>query len=68
MAEKLILKAIKVDENGTELSSEIISTKEITPPTDISNFGYDQQEQLEIIGNFQQSLLDKQADFLKSAT
>lgn len=64
---KMILKAVEVDANGNELSTKIISSKEILPPTDCSNFGYNQQEQLEIMGQVQQTLLEYQADFLKSA-
>lgn len=68
MSNKIIVKAIEVDEDGNELSSEILSTKEIIPPTDVSNFGYDQGEQLEIMGKVQQSMIEMQADFLKSET
>lgn len=68
MPNTIILKAIEVDENGNELSTKVISSKEILPPTDCSNFGYNQQEQLKILEEAQQTLLDIQADFLKSAT
>ena len=68
MTDKIILKAVKVDANGNEIATKIISSKEIIPPTDCSNFGYNQQEQLDIIKEVQQTLLDTQADFLKSAT
>ena len=67
MSNKMILKAIEVDANGNELSAKIIFSKEILPPTDCSNFGYNQKEQLNIIKEAQQTLLDTQADFLKSA-
>jgi len=69
MADRIIVKAVKVDAHGHELSKEvIISDKEITCPTSLTNFGYNRAEQLEIMGNIQQSLLDKQAIFLKSAS
>ncbi len=68
MTDKIILKAVKVDANGNEIETKILSSKEIIPPTDCSNFGYNQQEQLDIIKEVQQTLLDTQADFLKSAT
>lgn len=68
MPTKIILKAIAVDENGNTLSEEIISNKEVFRPTDCSNFGYNQKEQLEIMRKMQQALLDKQADFLKSTS
>ena len=63
---KMILKAVEVDANGNELATKIISSKEILPPRDCSNFGYNQQEQLKIMEQAQQTLLDTQADFLKS--
>lgn len=65
MAERIILKAIKVDKHGNELSEEIISDKEITIPTDITNFGYNHKEQLEIISGTQQVLLNEQSAFKK---
>jgi hypothetical protein len=68
MTERIILKAILVDKNNKALSEDIISSKDIIEPTDTSNFGYNQQEQLLIMAKIQQALLDKQVDFLKSET
>ena len=68
MVDKIILKAVKVDANGNELETKVISSKEVLRPTDCSNFGYNQEEQLKILKEAQQILLDTQADFLKSAT
>jgi hypothetical protein len=68
MTKKMILKAIEIDDNGHEITTKIIYSKDIIPPTDCSNFGYNQQEQLDIIKEVQQTLLDTQADFLKSTT
>jgi hypothetical protein len=65
MAERLILKAIRVDENGNELSEEIVSDKEIIEPTDVSNFGYNREEQLAIMSGTQQVLLNDQAALKK---
>lgn len=42
MVERIILKAILVDENNNELSEEVISSKDVICPTDTSNFGYNQ--------------------------
>jgi len=65
MPERMILKAVTVDDSGNEISEEIISEKIITAPTDVSNFGYNHSEQLKIIKKMQQALMDKEADFLK---
>ena len=68
MPKKLVIVAKIIDDDGKTISSEEISQKVITPPTDTSNFGYSRVEQLEIIKNVQQSMLDNQVDFLKSET
>lgn len=65
MSKRLILKAIVVDDNDdNELSGNIISIKNIICPTDSSNFGYNQEEQLLILSNIQQVLIDNQAVYL----
>lgn len=66
MVKKLIVTVNAIDENGEVLLTKEISRKEITPPTDISNFGYNRVEQLQIIEDIQQAMLDNQANFLKS--
>ena len=68
MAKKLVVTVKVVDEGNQIISSQEVSSKEITPPTDISNFGYNKVEQLEIIKDIQQAMLDGQVDFLKSKT
>lgn len=68
MSKKIIVKAFEVDSDGNELSAKIISTKDVLPPTSIADFGYNQEEQLKMLEQIQQSLLDSQADFLKSVT
>lgn len=68
MPKKLIVIVNAVDENGEMSLTKEISRKEITPPTDVSNFGYNRTEQLQIIAGVQQAMLDSQADFLKSET
>ena len=65
MAKRIILKAISVDDDGNTLSEKILSDKEVTIPTDTSNFGYTLSEQIELMQKMQQSLLDGQSDFLK---
>ena len=65
MSEKLIVTVSIVDDSGKVLSSTEISKKEIIEPTDISNFGYDLKEQLNLLKEIQQELLEKQAVFLK---
>lgn len=66
MAEKIILKSFVVDENNNPVSEEILFSKEIVEPTDDTNFGYNQQEQLLIMAKTQQAMLNQQVDFLKS--
>lgn len=66
MPKKLIVIVNAVDEDGKTLSTKEISRKEITAPTDISNFGYNQLEQLQMMKDIQQSMLDNQVVFLKS--
>ena len=66
MTKKVVLTVNIVDENDKILSRQEVSKKEILPPTDISNFGYNKIEQLEIIKDVQQAMLDSQVDFLKS--
>ncbi len=61
---RIILKEVLVDDCGKTLSEKIVSDKNVITPTDISNFGYNHSEQLNIMGNFQQSFLDAQAKFL----
>ena len=68
MSDKLVVLIKVVNKNGEVVSSKEISNKEIEIPTDISNFGYNKDEQLNIIKQAQQELLDNQAVFLKSAT
>ena len=68
VSEKIIITVSKVDEDGEIISREQVSEKIITPPTDIANFGYNQQEQLDIMKAVQQKMLDFQVDFLKSET
>ena len=68
MPTKLVITANTVDDNGNIISSHEISKKEIKPPIEANDFGYNQNEQLKIIHNIQQNLLDQQADFLKSGT
>ena len=68
MPEKLIVIVSTINEDGEISSTKDISRKEITPPTNISNFGYNRAEQLQIIAGVQQAMLDSQADFLKSET
>ena len=68
MSDKLVVLINVVNKNGEVVSSKEISDKEIEIPTDISNFGYNKDEQLNIIKQAQQELLDNQAVFLKSAT
>ena len=65
MSEKLIVTVSIVDDSGKVLSSNEISKKEIIEPTDISNFGYDLKEQLNLLKEIQQEFLEKQAVFLK---
>jgi hypothetical protein len=65
MSEKLVITVSIINEQGEILSSKEVSNKEILEPTDITNFGYDLQEQLNLIKVTQQELLEKQADFLK---
>ena len=65
MSEKLIVTVSIVDDSGKVLSSNEISKKEIIEPTDISNFGYDLKEQLNLLKEIQQELLEKQAVILK---
>ena len=66
MPKKLIITVNAVDENGETSLTKEISRKEIIPPTDISNFGYNRIEQLQMMKDIQQAMLDSQADFLKS--
>ena len=66
--EKIVITVSKIDENGEVVSREQISEKAITPPTNITNFGYNQREQLDIIKAVQQKMLDFQSNFLKSET
>ena len=63
MVERIILKAILVDENNNELSEEVISSKDVICPTDTSNFGYNQEEQLRILSKVQQTLLENHVFF-----
>ena len=66
MLKELVVIINAVDENGEISLTKEISRKEIIPPTDISNFGYNQLEQLQIMKGIQQSMLDNQVIFLKS--
>lgn len=66
MTNKIVLTANIIDETGNIITSKEISQKDIIPPTDISNFGYNLEEQLEILTVIQQNIIDSQADFLKS--
>ena len=59
MDERIIIKSIKVDKNGKVLSENVISDKEITMPTDNTDFGYNQKEQLKILDKLQQSFLEE---------
>ena len=68
MSKKLIVIVNTIDENDEISLNQEIFRKEIMPPTDISNFGYNRAEQLQIIEGVQQAMLDSQADFLKSET
>lgn len=68
MPKKLIVIVNAVDENGEMSLTKEISRKEIIPPTDISNFGYNRIEQLQMMKDIQQAMLDSQAVFLKSET
>jgi len=68
MLKKLIVIVNAVDENGEMSLTKEISRKEIIPPTDISNFGYNRIEQLQMMKDIQQAMLDSQAVFLKSET
>ena len=65
MSNRLVITASTIDSNGAVISIEEISDKEITEPTNISNFGYNKKEELKIIHNIQQALLQNQASFLK---
>lgn len=67
MVERIIYKAVSVDNDGHTLSEKILSDKKLTIPTDTSNFGYRLSEQIELMQKIQQSLLDGQSIFLKSA-
>ncbi len=68
MLKKLIVIVNAVDENGEMSLTKEISRKEIIHPTDISNFGYNRIEQLQMMKDIQQAMLDSQAVFLKSET
>ena len=68
VSEKIVITVSKIDKNGEVISREQISEKAIIPPTDTTNFGYNQQEQLDIMKAAQQKMLDFQVDFLKSET
>lgn len=68
MPKKLIVIVNAVDENGEISLTKEISRKEIILPTDISNFGYNRIEQLQMMKDIQQTMLDSQAVFLKSET
>lgn len=66
MLNRMIVSTVMVDTKGNALSDVVvISDKEITQPTDVSNFGYNRQEQLNMLEKIQQPFLEKQADFLK---
>lgn len=67
MAKKIIFLARVLDEHDKFLSDEILSSKDIIKPTDTSNFGFNQQEQLLLMSQMQQKLLNEQVAFLKSA-
>lgn len=56
-----------VNEAGQVTDSKVISEKEIIYPRNAGEFGFNQAEQLSILDDIQQSLLDNQAGFLKSA-
>jgi len=56
MATRIIVKVCAVDEDGNELSSTEISNKEVLPPTGNHDFGYNQQEQLDILKKTQDVL------------
>lgn len=65
MSNRLVITASTIDSNGAVISTEEISDKEITEPTNVSNFGYNKKEELRIIHDIQQSFLQHQASFLK---
>lgn len=68
MTDRIIVKAVKVDAHGNEVSEAItISDKKITHPKNASNFGYNRAEQLELMGRIQESFIAKQVVFLKSS-
>ena len=66
MANKIVLTTSIIDETGNIITSKEISQKDIIPPTDISDFGYSLEEQLQVLTVIQQNIIDSQADFLKS--
>ncbi len=65
MSKELVVSINVVEENGTVSLSKEVARKKITCPTDISNFGYNQLEQLQMMEDIQQSMLDNQVIFLK---
>lgn len=64
MSKKMVLTVEIVNNNDEVLSKVQIKEKEIVTPEDISQFGFNQQEQLEILRGTQQTLLENQAGFL----
>lgn len=68
MAERLIIAISRVDSSGSTIHSKVVSDKEILHPKDIADLGYNQQESLEIMKSVNDSLLNSQSDFLKSAS
>jgi hypothetical protein len=65
MSDRVVVTINTINENGDILSSKELSNKEITEPTNINNFGYNKDEQLEMMKGLQEILLNNQAVFLK---
>ena len=68
MVNKVIRVHVEIlNEAGEVTGSKIINEKEIIYPRDVGELGFNQAEQLSMLDDIQQSLLDNQAVFLKSA-
>ena len=56
-----------INDAGEVVGKKVINEKEIIYPRNLSEFGFNQAEQLKMVDDIQQCLLDSQAGFLKSA-